>query len=191
MTVSRSELAHAPTGNSRSADRAFFAFAGVLSMVVLVFLGWILRLRPHAGDADAAFAFLPAVNASLNGIAATLLTAGWVAIRRGARRVHQYCMVAAFGASALFFVGYSIYHWAHGDTRYPGTGLVRSLYLGVLASHVILSALVPPLALVAFWFAFRGAFERHKRVTRWALPIWLYVSVTGVAIFLMLRAAGA
>jgi len=179
------------TADARGADRAFFAFASVLSLAVLAFLGWILRLRPHAGDEGAALAFLPAVNAGLNGIAATLLTAGWLAIKRGARRVHQYCMVAAFGASALFFVCYSIYHYAHGDTRYPGAGAMRTFYLTVLASHVILSALVPPLALVALWFAFRGAFDRHTRVTRWALPIWLYVSVTGVAIFLMLRAAGA
>jgi len=179
------------TADARGADRAFFAFAGILSVAVLVFLGWILRLRPHGGDGAAALAFLPAVNASLNGIAATLLAAGGLAIRRGARRVHQYCMVAAFVASALFFVCYSIYHYAHGDTRYPGVGAMRTFYLTVLASHVILSALVPPLALIAFWFAFRGAFDRHTRVTRWALPIWLYVSVTGVAIFLMLRAAGA
>ncbi len=187
MTMMRGEL----TAEARGADRAFFAFAGVLSAAVLVFLGWILRLRPHAAGGDEALAVLPAVNASLNGLSAALLTTGWLAIRRGARRVHQYCMVAAFGASALFFVCYSIYHYAHGDTRYPGTGPMRTFYLSVLASHVVLSALVPPLALVALWFAFRGAFDRHTRVTRWALPIWLYVSVTGVAIFLILRAAGA
>lgn len=180
------------SGNpSRAADRTFFAFTGVLSIAVLVFLGWILRLRPHGGSTEATLAFLPAVNASLNGIAATLLTAGWLAIRRGARRVHQYCMVSAFGASALFFLCYAIYHWAHGDTRYPGSGAVRTIYLCVLASHVVLSALVPPLALVSLWFGLRGAFDRHTKVTRWALPIWLYVSVTGVVIFVMLRAAGA
>ena len=179
------------TTGSPGADRTFFAFAAVVTLGVLVFLTWILRLRPHDPGAAAGLAFLPAVNASLNGLAATLLSAGWVAIRRGARRLHQWCMVSAFGASALFFVSYAVYHWAHGDTRYPGTGPARTVYLAVLASHVVLSALVPPLALVALWFAARGAFERHKAVTRWALPVWLYVSVTGVAIFVKLRAAGA
>jgi putative membrane protein len=110
-----------------------------------------------------------------------------VAIRRGARRVHQYLMVSAFFASGLFLVCYLAYHFVHGDTRYAGTGPLRTVYLLILASHVLLSLFVVPGALVSFYFAWRKSFARHKKVTRWLAPIWLYVSVTGVVIYFMLR----
>jgi len=117
------------------------------------------------------------------------LLAGWIAIRRGSMRVHRVLMVGAFAASSLFLICYLAYHAVHGDTRYAGTGAMRTLYLGVLATHVLLSMTVVPLALTAFWFALRREFHRHRRVTRVLWPIWMYVSVTGVAIFLMLRSS--
>jgi putative membrane protein len=169
-------------------DRAFYAFNAVLSTAALAFLAWLLLLN-EGGGVDADLSFLPAVNAGLNSTAATLIVAGWVAIRRRNRKAHQYLMVGAFAASALFLVSYVIYHYAHGDTRYAGEGALRTVYLLILASHVILSMFVVPLCLSAFYFAFRKRFETHKRITRVLAPIWLYVSVTGVVIFAMLRAA--
>ncbi len=104
-------------------------------------------------------------------------------------RVHRVFMVGAFAASSLFLVCYLAYHAVHGDTRYAGTGAMRTVYLAVLATHVLLSTTVVPLALTAFWFALRREFRRHRRVTRVLWPIWMYVSVTGVAIFFMLRSS--
>ena len=177
---------------SRTSDRSFFVFNAILSAAAVSFLAYILLLRQGAigtgGAAAPDLSFLPAVNATLNGISASLLSAGYIAIRRRSPRVHKFCMVSAFAASTLFLVCYVTYHYVHGDTRFGGTGAIRSLYFTVLISHVLLSISVVPLALTSFYFAAKRAFVRHKKVTRYALPIWLYVSVTGVAIFFMLRA---
>ena len=122
-----------------------------------------------------------------NATAATLLVAGWVAVKRGRSDLHRYFMVAAFAASALFLVGYLAYHAVHGDTKFGGVGPVRTVYLVLLASHVLLSIGIVPQSLTAFWFAWKKEFSRHTRVTRVLWPLWLYVSVTGVVVFLMLR----
>lgn len=179
-----------PTLTSSGSDRAFFVFTAVVSAVALGVIGWLLLFhRGVEGTLD--LRFMPAVNAGLNATAAALLVAGWFAVKSGHRRAHKFLMVGAFAMSALFLVGYLAYHYVHGDTRYPGVGLDRTFYLVVLATHVVLSMVVPPGALLAFWFAGRRAFDRHKKVTRWLLPVWIYVSITGVLIFAMLRAAGA
>lgn len=169
-------------------DRAFYLFTAVVSIVALSVIAWIL-LAHEGTDAShgVSLAFMPAVNASLNAAAAVLLIAGWVAIRRGARSAHRALMIASFAMSSLFLVGYLSYHWVHGDTKFQGTGVVRTVYLLILASHVILSMFVVPGALLAFWFAWRGAFAKHTRVTRILAPIWIYVSVTGVVVYFMLR----
>ena len=168
------------------ADRRFFVFNAVISVAALSLLAYLLLLRRSAAS-SAEVSFLPAVNASLNALAATLLLCGWVAIKRHNWRIHRFFMVAAFAASALFLVSYLVYHAVHGDTRYAGTGAMRTVYFTVLASHVVLSATVVPLALTAFWFAWRRQFGRHRRVTRVLWPIWMYVSITGVCIYFMLR----
>jgi putative membrane protein len=174
--------------SSRTApsDRTFYVFNAVLSVLALAVLFYVLVVRRGAGGAGLDLRFMPAVNASLNALSATLLSAGWIAIRNKAVTLHRYCMVAAFGSSGLFLVGYLAYHFVHGDTKY--TGPVRGLYLGILASHVLLSMAIVPLALSAFYFALvRRSFRQHAKVARVALPLWLYVSVTGVVIFFMLR----
>ncbi|MFP2910964.1 DUF420 domain-containing protein [Pyxidicoccus sp. 3LFB2] len=169
----------------RVSDRAFFIFTAVVSVAALSFLAWILLVRRGGAVGGVDLRFLPAVNAGLNATAAALLIAGWVAVKRGAKQLHQYFMVSAFAASALFLVCYLSYHYVHGDTRYVGDW--RGLYLTILASHVLLSMPVVPMALVAFYFAWRKQFARHRKVTRWLAPIWVYVSVTGVVVFFMLR----
>lgn len=170
---------------SRASDRSFFAANALVSATALGIVYWLLVAR-HGSGGGAGPSSLPAINATLNGTSALLLTMGWVAIRRGARRAHAALMVSAFVASAVFLVCYLTYHYAHGDTRFGGHGAVRTAYLVILGTHVVLSMAVVPMALTAFWFAARGAFARHKRVTRVLLPIWLYVSVTGVVVYWML-----
>ena len=172
----------------RVTDRGFYAATAVLSASALAVIGWVLVVREH-GPSALDVRFLPAVNASLNALAATLLVSGWFAIKRGARDVHKYCMVAAFAASSLFLVSYLTYHYVHGDTRFGGEGAVRVAYLCILASHVLLSMTIVPLALTSFYFAYTERFVRHRRIAKVTLPIWLYVSVTGVVIYFMLAHA--
>ena len=169
------------------ADRTFFAWNAVVSTAAVAFIAFILRRdAPPGGSVD--LSFVPALNAVFNGLAAVCLVTGWVAIRRKAINFHRLCMVTAFALSAVFLVGYLSYHYVHGDTHYAGSGVMRNIYLTVLASHILLSITVVPGALTAFYFALTRQFGRHRRLNRVFLPIWLYVSVTGVAIYFMLRA---
>jgi uncharacterized membrane protein YozB (DUF420 family) len=129
---------------------------------------------------------LPALNATLNAIAAVFLTAGYVLIRRGQRAAHKRCMLAALTTSALFLTSYVIYHLNAGSRPFPGQGPIRIVYFAILVTHVVLAAAILPLALITTARGLRSQFDRHVRVARWTLPIWLYVSVTGVVIYLML-----
>ena len=126
---------------------------------------------------------LPALNASLNGASAVLLVMGYRFVRRRDVRSHRNCMLGAFVLSILFLVSYVVYHYHAGSTRFPGVGWVRVVYLGMLASHVVLAAVVPFLAVVTVARGLRGDVAPHRRLARWTLPVWLYVSVTGVAIY--------
>ena len=129
---------------------------------------------------------LPAVNAGLNAASAALLGAGYFAIRRRRVRVHRACMLGALGTSTLFLASYVTYHLYAGTTRFPGQGWTRPVYFALLGTHTLCAAAVPPLALTTLAFALRGRFVRHVRLARWTLPIWLYVSVTGVVIYVLL-----
>ena len=167
-------------------DRSFWVFNAVISLAAVGFLGWLLLVR-QGGEIDADLSFMPGVNAALNATAATLLVLGFLAIRSGRREVHKRLMVSAFGASAVFLIGYVIYHYAHGDTPYQGVGAIRTVYFTVLISHVLLSIVMLPMILTTFYLAARERFAAHRRLARWTLPIWLYVSVTGVVIYFMLK----
>ncbi len=129
---------------------------------------------------------LPTVNAGLNGIAATLLAAGYVCIRRGRIDLHRRCMLAAFATSALFLASYLAYHAQVGSRPFTGEGPVRIVYFTVLVSHIVLAAAILPLAIVTLRRGLRRDDARHAALARWTLPIWLYVSVTGVAVYWML-----
>jgi uncharacterized membrane protein YozB (DUF420 family) len=129
---------------------------------------------------------LPAVNATLNAIAGTLLVCGYVMIRRGRMKVHRRFMLAAFSTSALFLVSYVIYHANVGSRPFQGRGAIRAFYFAILISHVTLAAAILPLALITLTHALRSRFDRHVPIARWTLPIWLYVSVTGVVVYWML-----
>ncbi|MFO0693478.1 MAG: DUF420 domain-containing protein [Polyangiales bacterium] len=168
------------------ADRLFFTATGIVSLVAIGFLFWLLEIH-EATPGSIDLRFMPGVNAALNASSAVLLASAWAAIRRGRRDVHKRLVVGAFLASTLFLLGYVAYHAVHGDTRFAGEGPIRAVYLFILATHVILSMSVVPLALTCFYLAFRERFETHRKVARFAMPIWLYVSVTGVVIYFMLR----
>ena len=129
---------------------------------------------------------LPAVNASLNATAAVLLLTGYSLIRRGKREMHRTVMLAAFGVSILFLICYVIYHLEVGSVKFQGHGWVRPVYFTILITHVILAATVPVLAILTLRRALRGEFAKHRKLARVTFPIWLYVSITGVIVYLML-----
>lgn len=129
---------------------------------------------------------LPTVNAILNGIAATLLVAGFVAIRSRRTELHRLLMTSAFACSVLFLVCYLAYHAQVGSVRFQGRGAVRTVYFTILISHTVLAAVVPVLAVITLRRALKRRYAAHRRLARWTFPIWLYVSVTGVVVYWML-----
>ena len=131
------------------------------------------------------YEWLATFNAVLNGIAAVLLVAGWILIARGNWKAHRAVMIAAFAVSTIFHISYLAYHYLVGHVAFGGQGLIRVVYLCILASHIILAVAVPVLAVSMFVLAFRGSWHRHRQLGKVTLPIWLYVSVTGVIIYFM------
>jgi len=129
---------------------------------------------------------LPSINAVLNACAAILLMWGYWLIRHQRRETHRRVMLTAFGVSCLFLVCYLVYHLQVGDVRFPKTGALRAIYLGILGTHTVLAAAVPFLAIITLHRGLAGRYDRHRRVARWTLPVWLYVSVTGVVVYIML-----
>jgi len=129
---------------------------------------------------------LPALNAALNALSGILLLLGYGFIRAGRERSHRVCMIAAFSTSTLFLVSYLTYHAIHGSTPFAGIGVIRTIYFSILISHTLLAAIVPPLAILTVVAALRDQRSRHRRLARWTLPIWLYVSVTGVTVYWLL-----
>jgi uncharacterized membrane protein YozB (DUF420 family) len=130
--------------------------------------------------------FLPTLNAMLNASAAVVLVLGFTAIRRGRVSLHRACMLTAVGLSALFLVSYLVYHAAVGSRPYAGTGWMRTLYLTILLTHTVLAVVILPMVGTTLYRALRARFDRHVRIARWTLPVWLYVSVTGVVVYWML-----
>lgn len=129
---------------------------------------------------------LPALNASLNATSGILLVFGYVCIRQKRVDAHKLCMVGAFFASVIFLISYLVYHWHVGSKPFTGSGWVRPVYFSILISHVVLAAAIVPMVLVTLWRAWKEDFDRHQRIARWTLPMWLYVSVTGVMVYVML-----
>ena len=178
----------APSSSPSSTARPAIAAILVISAASSLFLFWLIYIHP-ASATSTQFAFLPAINAVFNGLSATALLIGFTFIR--ARRIasHRASMITAFVFSTLFLVGYILHHALHGDVRYPIHAALRTPYLWLLASHIILAVVTLPLVLVTFFFSLTGRFLQHRKVARWTFPLWLYVSVTGVITYVMLRLA--
>lgn len=167
-------------------DRLFLSGIGLVSLLVLLIVGFLLLGRQAEIRGDTDVSSLPALNALLNGTSAVLLTVGYLCIRRKKVTAHKACMLTAFGVSSLFLISYLIYHYQVGSMPFPGQGWIRWVYFTLLISHIILAALIVPFALTTMYRAWSEQFDKHMRIARWTLPLWLYVSVTGVVIYLML-----
>ena len=129
---------------------------------------------------------LPLLNACLNGLSAVFLTIGWFQIKKQRQIAHRNCMIAAFVTSTLFLISYLYYHAHAKTTRFVDPQWFRPIYLTILLTHTILATAIVPMVLITFWRALNGQFERHKKIARWTWPIWMYVSITGVIIYLIL-----
>jgi putative membrane protein len=174
----------------RGSERRAFAAIGASSAAVLGYLFWLLYGREAAAEPPSWTSSLPALNAGLNFSSAVLLVSGYVAIRRGKRDLHRGLMLAALFVAALFLASYVTYHHYHGDTRFTGEGPVRSAYFFVLSTHILGSMAALPMVLATLFFALTQRFERHRRLARFTFPLWLYVSVTGVLVFVLLNRFG-
>lgn len=160
----------------------------VVSGLAISFLLWLVYIHHASADFAGRWTFLPALNALLNGMCAVTLCVGFYFIKHRNIAAHRASMLLAFAFSSAFLVSYIANHALHGDTIFPGHGPVRTLYLSILASHVVLSIVALPLVLTTFFLSLTGRFAIHRRIARVTLPIWLYVSITGVVVFLFLRA---
>lgn len=160
----------------------------LISGLAFAFLIWLIYYKGGSDYSSNLITSLPALNALLNSTSAVLLIFGYRAIRQGKYMTHMRFNLTAFLTSTLFLISYVIYHNFHGSTPFPGQGIIRPIYFFILISHIILSALVMPLILTSFYLAFSDKIRLHRKVSKFTLPVWLYVSVTGVLIFVILRA---
>ena len=169
-------------------DRRPLVWILPLSAGIAGFLIWLIYLKTTRAPAPPWIGLLPAANAFFNSCSATALAAGYWNIKRGRRDAHMRCMLAAVAFSACFLVSYVVYHGFHGDTRFPGQGIIRPIYFFILISHIGLSIVALPMILTTLFYAATSRFGSHRAIARFTLPIWFYVSVTGVVVFLVLRA---
>jgi putative membrane protein len=169
-----------------SPKKATFLVLAVSLVALLVLVG-VIYGHGRAAAQPAWVSWLPALNALLNGTSAVFLVLAYVAIRRRDVVTHSRRMLTSLGASALFLVSYIVYHSVHGDTHFGGQGLIRPVYFFILVSHIALSAVALPLVFLSLFFSLSGRFPRHKKIARYTFPVWLYVSVTGVLVFALLR----
>lgn len=178
-------LTKTPPASPRAAVAAILG----ISLVATLFLLWLIYLHPAADTAGVKLAFLPALNALLNGLSATALLIGYTFIRSKRIAAHRAAMFTAFGFSTLFLISYILHHALHGDVRYPVDAAYRTAYLWLLSSHILLAIVALPLVLTTFFFSLSGRIPMHRKIARWTFPIWLYVSITGVITYAMLRLA--
>jgi putative membrane protein len=173
-------------GDEKVRDRLVLSGIGLISFLVLLGIALILLGRQAPIRREFNISILPAVNAFLNATSAVLLSAGYLFIRRKTVMGHKICMVSAFGVSCLFLVSYLIHHYLVGSIPFSGEGWIRPVYFSVLVTHICLAALIVPLALISIYRALNAQFAKHVKIARWTLPIWFYVSVTGVIVYVML-----
>lgn len=185
----------APSASSKSGAGPAIAAILAVSAAATIFLFWLIYVHPAMDASRRELTFLPALNALLNGLSATALLIGFAFIKGsrnwpGRIKAHRAAMITAFVFSSLFLACYIVNYALHGESHYPGHGLVRATYLTILVSHILLSMIALPLVLITFFFSLSGRIPMHRKVARWTFPIWLYVSVTGVVVYAMLAAAG-
>jgi putative membrane protein len=168
--------------------RVFVVGNALATAAVMTFLVWLIYFNRGTHSATANSSTLPAINAVLNGSSAILIAAALAAVKRRRYRIHAGLMIAALGTSACFLCSYIYYHLHHGDTRFLGTGWIRPVYFTVLVSHIALSMIAFPMIVTSMFLAVTRRFPTHRRVSRYTWAAWMYVSVTGVAVYFLLHA---
>lgn len=172
-----------------NSDKKVFVIIGILSSIILAFLTWLIYFKTGA-DLEGEMPWvnsLPALNALLNSLTSIFLVTGLIFIKKNRIDWHKRAMLAATGTSAFFLISYITYHHFHGDTKFVAVGLIRPIYFGILISHILLSVVQVPLILSTLYLAFTKNFQKHKLIARITFPIWLYVSMTGILIFIFLK----
>lgn len=176
------------TESSKSNDNSAYLVIGIISILILFFLTWLVYYKPQPSSTLGDWVvYLPFVNACFNTLTSAFLILGYFEVKKKNIEKHKQWMFGAVLSSVLFLVGYLIYHYYHGETKFVAQGPIRGIYFFTLASHIILSMFQLPLILITLYHAFRKNFFQHKKFARITFPIWLYVSVTGVLVFILLK----
>ncbi|KAA9325967.1 DUF420 domain-containing protein [Adhaeribacter soli] len=174
------------TNKMKNKDSRYLALIAILSVAIPVVVAYLFYM-PKSGDpAPVDVSFLPTLHAILNSCTALALVLGYYFIKTGRQVAHRGAMLSAFTLSALFLISYVTYHYFGKSTSYGGEGLIRYFYFFILITHIILAAVIVPLVLLTVYFAITGQFRRHTRISRWTFPVWLYVAVSGVLVYLMI-----
>ena len=171
---------------SKTNDTRYFLLIALLSVAVPLLVTFLLFVPQTGKLGDVDVTFLPKLHAMLNSLTAIALVLGFTFIRKGNIRYHRFAMVTAIVLSAFFLISYVTYHYQAPPTRFGGEGTIRGIYYFVLLTHIVLAAVIVPLVLLSVYFAISNQFDRHRRIARWTLPIWLYVAITGVVVYFMI-----
>jgi putative membrane protein len=166
-------------------NNRYLALIAILSVIVPVVVA-LLFFMPKAGGSKVDVSFLPPFYASINFLTAVVLVIGYVNIRKGNVKVHRASMLTAFGLSVIFLVSYVTYHFLGERTLYGGDGILKYVYYFILLTHIVLSVVIVPLVLLSVYFGISNQLARHRRISRWTFPIWLYVAVTGVLVYILI-----
>jgi len=172
---------------NKNEDQKAYGLIALLSVIVLIFLFWLIYFNPGQDTQATWVSFLPTVNASLNSLTTFLLISGFIFIKRGMKKAYIIFMLMATTTSAMFLVSYIIYHHYQGDTPFLTQGWIRPLYFSILISHIILSMALVPMVFMTLYHAARSQFQKHKKIARLTFPIWIYVSITGVLIYIFVH----
>ncbi len=166
-------------------DKKYLVLIGILSVLIPIVVA-MLFFMPKQGSDSVDVSFLPTLHAILNSMTAIALVVGYYNIRKGNIKLHRAAMATAFGLSAIFLVSYVTYHFLGERTMYGGDGFLKMFYYFVLITHIVLAVVIVPLVLLSMYFALSEQFVRHRRISRWTFPIWLYVAITGVLVYLLI-----
>jgi putative membrane protein len=174
------------TRTSAPNDTRYLLLIAILSVVVPLLVAFLLFMPQTGKLGDLNVSFLPKLHAVLNSLTAIALIVGYYFIKNGNRRNHRFAMTTAFVLSAFFLISYVTYHYQAAPTTFGGEGTIKSIYYFILITHIVLAAVIVPLVLLSVYFALSNQFERHKKVSKWTFPLWLYVAITGVVVYLMI-----
>ena len=170
----------------KNKDSRFLVLIAILSIAIPVVVAYLFYMPKGDEAAKVDVSFLPKLHAILNSLCALALITGYYFIKTGQQVKHRAAMLTAFVLSSLFLISYVTYHYFGKSTAFGGEGIIRTVYFFILITHIILAAVIVPLVLLTVYFAISGQFRKHNRIARWTFPVWLYVAITGVVVYLMI-----